>query len=1146
MPDDATNTDFLLPPDQEQRELILRELDRNMLVEAAAGTGKTTSMVGRMLALLESGKCADIRHLAAVTFTRKAAAELRGRFQVELERRVREAEGEGGERLGSALDRVEQCYIGTIHSFCARLLRERPVEAGVGLDFKEIDDVEDSRLLEEAWEAFVAELTVSDPAGLLERLVRLGLTLADLKTAFADFCRYPDVEEWPTPPATEEPDLEEAREELLRYNDHLRELVPRLPEEVGNDNFIPLLKRLFRFLSHLHDMDRPERLIEALEYFDANPKIVQKIWIEKGGFSGEEAKAEKSAWDDLRDRVARPALRAWREYRYPTVIEVLQRARLVYDGLRQERGLLNFQDLLMKAAALLRDHPEVRRYFHHRFTHLLVDEFQDTDPIQAEVIFLLASSDPEERDWRACAPRPGSLFLVGDPKQSIYRFRRADIATYAEARRVLEELGGGLTVNLRANFRSSPPVISWVNEVFEPGEPSLDVKGRALLRFPEVEAPESPFYVPLLPGRKEGESGGLCGVYRLPLPEECSKNEIVREYEPDLVARIIRDALDRGMTVSRTRGEIEGGKDPRVRPDDFMIVTRKTHNLGAFARALQRYGIPHRVTGGQALNEVEELHLLYLCLRAVARPEDPIALVAALRSELFGISDARLYAYRKAGGLFSFRCDPPAGLDEDVSRVFMEAYARLRRYARWLDRLPLASACERIARDLGLFALAAARSGGDAQAGSLAKGIELLRATLSGEWSVAQAVEYIGMLARGEEKHDGTPALAGTRPEVRVMNLHKVKGLEAPVVFLADPCGEFDHGAEVHIDRSGEKIRGYLAIYSKSENSRRKKILAHPARWEDLEEKEGVFKRAEELRLRYVAATRCGAAVIISQRKARNDDNPWCYFDRFIPQDRVIPDPGPQEAPAIPAVELPPGEPEASMAKICSRLDATTSPTYDVLAAKEYALSQAGGPGAARAVGVGQSDTEGSAPPSGHAAPASAPDSPQNGEHGPEWGEVIHALLQAAMAEPDLDMEKLAATLLEEKEMEPGFAPSAAALTRSVMASEIWRRAQAAEKRLTEVPFQIPWDEGGRPAILRGVIDLAFREADGWVVVDYKTDLLREGELKRAAEKYAPQVLLYAEALMRACGEPVKETLIHFTATGELVRAGGKAPSQAP
>ena len=1146
MLEDTTNTAFLLPPDQEQRELILRELDRNMLVEAAAGTGKTTSMTGRMLALLESGKCADIRRMAAVTFTRKAAAELRGRFQLELERRVKEAAGTGGERLRAALDRVEQCFIGTIHSFCARLLRERPVEAGVGLDFEEIDEDEDSRLLEEAWETFVAELTVSDPAGLLERLIRLGLALADLKAAFADFCRYPDVEEWPVPPAAEEPDLGTAREELLRYADRLRELVPRLPEEVGNDALIPRIKRLFRFLSHLHDMDRPERLIEALEYFDAKPEIVQKIWIEKGGFSREEAKAEKSTWDDLRDRVARPALRAWREYRYPTVIEVLRKARLVYDNLRQERGLLNFQDLLMKAAALLRDHPEVRRYFQHRFTHLLVDEFQDTDPIQAEVIFLLASSDPEERDWRACAPRPGSLFLVGDPKQSIYRFRRADIATYAEAKRVLEKLGGGLTVNLHANFRSSPPIISWVNEVFEPGKPSLDERGRALLRFPEVEVPESPLYVPLLPGRKEGESGELCGVYRLPLPEECSKNEIVRAYEPDLVARIIRDALDRGMTVPRTRGEVEDGKDRRVQPDDFMIVTRKTHNLGAFARALQRYGIPHRATGGQALNEVEELRLLHLCLRAATRPEDPVALVAALRSELFGISDASLYAYRKAGGLFSFRCDPPAGLDEDVSRAFTEAYARLGRYARWLDRLPPAPAFERIARDLGLFALAAARPGGDTQAGSLAKGIELLRATLSGEWSVAQAVEYIGKLAGGEEKHDGTPALPGTRPEVRVMNLHKVKGLEAPVVFLADPCGEFDHGAKVHIDRSGEKIRGYLAIYHKSENSRRKKLLAHPADWEVLEEKEGAFKRAEELRLRYVAATRCGAAVIISQRKSGNGDNPWCYFERFIPEDRVIPDPGPQEAPAIPAVELPPGEPEAGMAEIRSRLDAAASPTYEVLAAKEYALSATGGPGKTETQNVGRSSAEGSMLSPGHAAPASAPNSLQNGEHGTEWGEVVHALLQAAMAEPDLDLEKLAATFLEARELEPGLAPGAAALTRSVMASEIWRRALAAEKRLTEVPFQIPWDEGGRLAILRGVIDLAFREADGWVVVDYKTDLLREGELNRAAEKYAPQVLLYAEALKRACGEPVKETLIYFTATGELVRAGGKAPSQAP
>ncbi|MCU0722838.1 MAG: UvrD-helicase domain-containing protein, partial [Planctomycetes bacterium] len=184
------------PPDQAQRDRILSELDRNLLVEAAAGTGKTTCMVGRMVALLASGRVAT-RGLAAVTFTRKAAAEMRARFQVELERRARSAAGPERENLARALGTVEQCFLGTIHSFCARLLRERPVEAGVDPAFEELDEEADGRLREEAWREFAAALHAArDPA--LEALDALGLAPGELETSFARYVEFPDVAEWPS------------------------------------------------------------------------------------------------------------------------------------------------------------------------------------------------------------------------------------------------------------------------------------------------------------------------------------------------------------------------------------------------------------------------------------------------------------------------------------------------------------------------------------------------------------------------------------------------------------------------------------------------------------------------------------------------------------------------------------------------------------------------------------------------------------------------------------------------------------------------------------------------------------------------------------------------------------------------------------
>ena len=164
------------PPDQEYRDLIVRELDKTMLVEAAAGTGKTTSMLNRMVALLETGRC-KIDSLAAVTFTRKAASEIRSRFQVRLETAVRESKGNARGRLADALEHIDRCSIGTIHAFCARLLRERPIEAGVDIGFEEIDEDADARLRQDAWREYVDSLMAAD-GPILSELEDVGLKIS--------------------------------------------------------------------------------------------------------------------------------------------------------------------------------------------------------------------------------------------------------------------------------------------------------------------------------------------------------------------------------------------------------------------------------------------------------------------------------------------------------------------------------------------------------------------------------------------------------------------------------------------------------------------------------------------------------------------------------------------------------------------------------------------------------------------------------------------------------------------------------------------------------------------------------------------------------------------------------------------------------
>src|SRR5208283_166585 len=574
-----------------------------------------------------------------------------------------------------------------------------------------------------------------------------GLRLSDLEATFMRFTNYPDVTSWPvqeTNPQFEA--LEAVREGVLQYVAHMKSLAHRLPDTWGTDALIPLYKGLPRIVAHYGSLELPSDLMRVLERFDRTAKLVQKDWLQAGDFSKEEAKAEKARWDRFRTDVVQPALCMWREWRYGPILRVMAQAQLIYDTMRKQRGQLSYGDLLMKAAQLLRDKPHVRRYFQDRFTHLLVDEFQDTDPIQAEVMLLLTASDVNETDWRRVIPRAGSLFVVGDPKQSIYRLRRADIVTYNDVKNIIRrgKAQNGMVLELSSNFRTTGSIISWVNEVFEPSDEAPFETAQSVIRFDRLDSPESPRYVGLERARVDETPGMLLGVYSLTIPQEYNNQELVLEYEADRIARTIRYALDNPtITIPRTKQEIEQGRSEQPEPSDFLIINPKRSRLSLYASKLEEYGIPTQVSGGSALNEVQEVKMLHACLNALMRPDDPVALVATLRGKLFGISDVALYEFKKAGGRFSFHSDVPDGLHNRYASLFLDAFNRMRRYSLWLIKMPPLAAFERIVADLGLMALASLRSGGDVQAGSLAKALEILRSIQHQTWTTAQLVEQL-------------------------------------------------------------------------------------------------------------------------------------------------------------------------------------------------------------------------------------------------------------------------------------------------------------------------------------------------------------------------------------------------------------------
>jgi len=1071
--------------DEAARARIRTELDACLLVEAAAGTGKTSSMVERMVELIRTGTCDPPRNMAAITFTRKAAAEIRARFQSELEKAFHEHDGAQKARLGLALEQIDQLYIGTIHSFCARLLRERPVEAGIDPAFREMDSDEDVLIREHAWSLVEGALAGSNNLGDLRSA---GLGLSQLAPAYRTVAGNLDVGQWPAPDIPP-PDRLEVLKALDRRADMVRErllaVADALPRPADKDEFEQRCRSVLR----MHQMLNRDDLLDVLEtaaYFSRKPRIVQGEWTgEKKNRQDLAARAEIDHWEKFSEEMTERFLTPWHEHRYSIAMKVILKGRELYNRERRLYGTLNYQDLLILAADMLRENRTAREYFQGQFTHLLVDEFQDTDPVQAEVMMLLTADNPEENRWWECRPRPGSLFVVGDPKQSIYRFRRADISTYNRVKKIIEKTQANKNVvYLTSNFRSISPILNWVNTTFD----AEDVFTR------ESGDTYSPEYVPLEPGRNDGE-GDLAGVKRMAVGQAKSGGPPGVMDEPLAVAGIIRDMLDDGSTVPRSDRELERGVSSEAGHEDFLIITWRKRKLQEFALRLSQVGIPCETTGGNTFSTSAPVRLLLTCLTAVLDPDNPVALVAALKSSLFGFSDPTLYRYRKAGGRFSFNAMIPDGLMAEESVMWEDVFGRLRRYAELVSRLPPLTAFRLISSDMGLFALSTVGPMANLEAGNMEKLMEVMRSTEAVTWSSMELADNLSIIVSGKGEFEGVPAMPHQGGAVRIMNLHKVKGLQAPVVFLADPAGSRNE-VDFHISRLDGEVSGHLVIRSLSKNGGGF-ILAQPPGWQDMEEEEKKFKKAENDRLNYVATTRAGSMMCISHKNIKGMKTSKTFPTARLVDCEELTDPGPRQSPASGTFSIEDKVVDRELAEIAERRNSVMAPTFEVIYPSQLAPQ----------------------PEKTHPA----------GEHGTEWGTVIHNLLEAAMADPDRDLLPLTESLLREQEISASHGPKAVTAVRSVMASDLWQRAREADELLTEVPFKTTRQgEDNLTVITSGVMDLVFWEDDGWVIVDYKTG-------KRDPERYKPQLLAYREAWeTMGCGT-VKEIGIYFVDSDEYV-----------
>jgi ATP-dependent helicase/nuclease subunit A len=1139
--------------DEAARRRIKEDLDATFLVEAGAGSGKTKSLVDRMIALIATGR-ATIQTLSAVTFTRKAAAELRERFQVALEQSLQARPEEGGPlrgpqenaRLKAALRDLEQGFIGTIHSFCARLLRERPVESGIDPEFIEMEEIDDAVFREACWHATLAEARLK-AGDVLESLDQAGLAPEDLRGAFDELAMYPEVE--PEPGREDPPDLRAAQASLESFLSEAESLMPAARPEPGWDKAQKLMRRLFGRRDRLGFSD-PAMLMESFELLQSDPGVTQKCWRSK-----EEALDFARFLETFRNETVGPVLEVWREYRHDKALAFLKPALRSYDERRRVASKLNFGDQLLLTASLLRDNPEVRRHFQGRIGRLLVDEFQDTDPVQAEILFYLTGTDAEETDWTRLRPAPGSLFLVGDPKQSIYRFRRADIDTYNLVKKVIAAAGGEV-LELTANFRSQPGIADHINKVFGPSD------GPEAL-FPAAATGVQARYAPLLT-RRPGAGGAAGNVFKIVLPKVPRNSEKpIAGLDAEAISGFIDRAIRGGLQVlEKSRGGRERSR--AARPGDFLILFRYKKNMDIYARSLEERGLPYEISGSDAFSENPEIAGIVALLQALKDPAHAVFTVAALRGIFFGVSDQALLDHRAAGGSFDFAGKTAATFP--AAEPIRRALVSLREWWGWTRSLPPSVALEKILEAAGLLCYLVSSERGSSRAGNVLKLVEIVRGLESeGTTSFAEVVDFLADGDRLEtvEEMSLTP---GRRDAVRLMNLHKAKGLEAPVVFLANPAGMKDREPDKHIvrlDPGGRPgragPRGYFQFKRRSGYS--VKLLTQPAGWREVVDRAALYRDAEEHRLMYVAATRARDMLVISTYPGGPKfKRAWQALDERLE--------------AIPELELP------SDGKRAPEPPAAPAPSAKEITAAEGRIRERKGR-ASRARYRLETVT-------GLVKSAPRPDGWGPGGRGREWGTAIHSLLNAlgrawgrgggGAAGPvfsDEELLQMACNALAAAGLSGEEGKELAGLVGAIVRTEFWGRAMSAERRCFETPFSVRIDAAdpdhaaisarepfiamaGRkpvdvvaeaPIFLSGAIDLAFRETDGWVIADFKSDRVPASALEGGLEAskkafddlvafYAPQVRIYSRLWERLTGEPVKESGLYFTSIDAWVPIG--------
>lgn len=1080
-----------LEADRAAREAVVNDLSSTIFLEAGAGSGKTSCLVNRFVALVESGVPAD--HIAAITFTEKAAGELVDRIRNELRRR-----GNENDACRVALLVLDNAAIGTLHSFAQRILTEHAIEAGLPPRFSVNDEIASQVAFETRWEQF-ADALLDDPE--LDMPLRLLFAsggkpkhLRDVAVAFnANWDLVVDRAGSTAPPF---PSVD--IDDILKL---LGEVVA-LAEHCTNESdllFRHLTTTVSEFEARLRDAvddDGRLRLLDAPKLKSARGQAPN--WTRVG------VQVVRTRLSDLQDACA-----CLRSAVVEGVLQLLgaslSRFTAASAATRRGAGELEFHDLLVLARNMLRHEDTgaaVRHALAQRYERLLLDEFQDTDPIQIEIAVLIASDDPDagQKDWSKVLVPPGRIFFVGDPKQSIYRFRRADIGLFMKTR---DELVSA-SLQLSQNFRTGEAIISWINATFT--------------QLIEREGLSQPEYEALIAKRNDPEVGPSVAFFGREHESRLSAEELREKEAADVAATIRRAVREKWSVADRTSSHEDIWSHARW--SDIAILLPARTSLQFLECALDDAGIPFRVETSSLVYGTREVRELMLVARAVDDPTDSLAVVSALRTTAFACGDDDLYVWKKQHrGAWDHQAAIPDGapVDHPVARG-IAWMSEVHRERQWLSP---SQVIDRILRERRFFELAAAERRPRDLWRRLRFVMDQCRAwEEAGGGTLREYLQWVE-----GQSGDGTRVVETVLPEtdddaVRILTVHGAKGLEFPIVILSGMTTLMSSQAR-RIEVRFSQSSGWAIKLSKR--------LA-TTDFEDTQPVEEQMDHHERLRLLYVATTRARDHLVISvHRNARGN--------RSLPTSaEVLYEAGWNPALAV-ELDLSDEPPLESAASTATSEIVPLPNLAEWQSAHDVALIGASRPTATSATRLAREAAAARVPGPGPQDPGLAKggkdiDLPpwQKGRYGSAIGRAVHGVLQTVDLTTGAGLAN-ACTAQAAAEGILGKEAVIEALAQAALDSDVVKAA-ATRRRWREVYVGVPWEAG----VLEGYIDLLYESAKGLVVVDYKTDAWRsESELDAKVDLYSVQLQVYANAVRTAVCRDVTEAVLLFLRPGGAV-----------